>query len=63
MEENNHIPRLLDAKDIYAAEHDIIADTMEWAFDEDKDRSAETLNYIFGMYDLAQTLLRRIEGK
>lgn len=61
MEENKHIPRLLNEADIHAAEHGIIADTMEWAFGKDTNPS-DALNYIFGMYDLAQNLLRRTRG-
>lgn len=52
--------RLIGEQDIKEGVYDIIGDTMEWAFEKDG-REAEAMNYIFGMYDLAQNLLRRIK--
>lgn len=50
---------MISEQDIYYAVYDIVGDTMEWAFEKDSDPS-DALNYIFGMYDLAQNLLCRI---
>lgn len=53
---------MISEQDIYKEMYGIVADTMEWAFEKDSD-PCEALNYLFGMYDMASALLRRIKGE
>ena len=51
----------ISEQDIYAEMYGVVGDMMEWAFEKDSDPS-DALNYLFGMYDMASALLRRIKG-
>lgn len=51
----------ISEQDIYAEMYGVVSDTMEWAFEQDSNPS-DALNYLFGMYDMASALLRRIKG-
>lgn len=61
MDEEKRIPKLLDAREVLLAEHGLIGEAMDWAFDGDEAGKAAA-NYIGGIYDLAAKLLREIEG-
>ncbi len=55
------IPKLLDAREVLLAEHGMIGEVMDWAYNDDSTEK-EAVNYIWGIYDLADKLLREIEG-
>lgn len=61
MEEEKRIPKLLDAREVLLAEHGVIGEVMDWACDSDT-AAKEAVNYIWGIYDLADKLLREIDG-
>ena len=52
---------MIGENDIKDGVFEILSDTMEWAFDKDTNPS-EALNYIFGTYDLARNLLRKVKA-
>ena len=39
---------------------EIMGEAMEWGFENEKSQR-DAMNYLFGVYDLAQNLLRRIK--
>ena len=53
---------MISEQDIYKEMYGVVAGTMEWAFEKDSDPS-DALNYLFGMYDMATAMLRRIKEK
>jgi len=55
------IPKLLDAREVLLAEHGLIGEVMDWAYNNDEEVK-DAVNYIWGIYDLADKLLREIEG-
>ena len=61
MEEEKRIPKLLDAREVLLAEHGLIGEVMDWAYNDDT-AAKEAVQYIWGIYDLAAKLLREIEG-
>lgn len=55
------IPKLLDAREVLLAEHELIGEVMDWAYNNDEEVK-DAVNYIWGIYDLADKLLREIDG-
>ena len=51
---------MINEQEIKAGVFDIIGDAMEWGF-ENEQAPKDAMNYLFGVYDLAQNLLRRLK--
>lgn len=63
MDEGKLIPKLVGEVEILLAEHELLSQAMEWALENDKYPATDGLNYISGIYDMAEQLLKECRGE